>query len=123
MRSTSASAKIGYIHTFVEKVKNRGRDYLRVRIDMEQRVKRREDVSVTKFMYGTIETLDGQVLRLDTRTQAGGSQDLRGARRCDRGQDEVDPGERRAKPVPDHPLERRDSRSLLQPNRAWPGSP
>ena len=28
-------------------------------------------------MYGTIETLDGQVLRLDTRTQAGEGQDLR----------------------------------------------
>jgi hypothetical protein len=70
-------AKIGYIHTFVQKVPNRGREYLRVRIDMEQRVKRRDDISVTKLMYGTIETLDGQVLRLDTRTQAGGNQDLR----------------------------------------------
>ena len=71
-----AGAKTGFIHTFVEKVKDRGRDYLRVRIDIEQSVKRREDVAVIKLQYGTIEALDGQVLRLDTRTQAGG-QDLR----------------------------------------------
>jgi len=71
-----AGAKTGFIHTFVEKVKDRGRDYLRVRIDIEQSVKRREDVAVIKLHYGTIEALDGQVFRLDTRTQAGG-QDLR----------------------------------------------
>jgi transglutaminase superfamily protein len=70
-------SKIGYIHVFVEAVKDRGRDYLRVRIDNELRLKRRDDVAVTKLMYGTIETLDGQVLKLDTRTQAGNLQDLR----------------------------------------------
>ena len=69
-------SKIGYIHVFVESVKDRGREYLRVRIDIELRLKRREDVAVTKLMYGTIETLDGQVLKLDTRTQVG-NQDLR----------------------------------------------
>ena len=69
-------AKIGYIHVFVEAVKSQGRDYLRVRIDIEQRIKRREDIAVTKLMYGTIETLDGQVLKLDTRTQMG-NQDIR----------------------------------------------
>jgi hypothetical protein len=72
-------AKIGYIHTFVEKVRDpaRGQDYLRVRIDIEQRLKRRDDETVTKLMYGTIETLDGEVLRLDTRTRAGQTQDIR----------------------------------------------
>ena len=69
-------SKIGYIHVFVEAVKDRGRDYLRVRIDNELRLKRRDDVAATKLTYGTIETLDGQVLKLDTRTVAGG-QDLR----------------------------------------------
>jgi hypothetical protein len=72
-----AGSKIGYTHTFVEKVKNRGRDYLRVRIDSEQRFKRDKDVTVTRLTYGTIETLDGQVLRLDTLT-AIGEQKLRG---------------------------------------------
>src|SRR5262245_15769959 len=71
-----AGTKTGFIHTWVEKVTDRGRDFVRVRIDIEQRVKRRDDEAVIKLMYGTIETQDGQVLRLDTRTQASG-QDLR----------------------------------------------
>ena len=68
-----AGSKIGYVHTYVEKVKDRGSDkeYLRVRVDIEQRLKRGRDVAVTKLSYGTIETLDGQVLRLDTLTLAG----------------------------------------------------
>jgi transglutaminase-like putative cysteine protease len=70
-------AKIGHIHTWVEKVNDKGRDYNRVRIDIEQRLKRREDEAVIKLMYGTIETPDGEVLRLDTRTQAGETQDIR----------------------------------------------
>ena len=61
-----AGTKVGYVHTYVEKVKNQGSEYLRVRIDMEQRIKRGRDFSVTRLTYGTIETLDGQVLRLDT---------------------------------------------------------
>ena len=36
-----------------------------------RRLKRDQDVSVTKLSYGTIETPDGQVLRLDTRTLIG----------------------------------------------------
>jgi transglutaminase-like putative cysteine protease len=71
-----AGSKTGFIHTFVQKVPDRGREYLRVRIDIEYHAKRQNDVAVTKMMYGTIETPDGQVLRLDTRTQAGG-RDLR----------------------------------------------
>ncbi len=70
-------AKIGYTHTYVEKVKDRGKDYLRVRIDLELKLKRDKDTTVTKIQYGTIETLDGQVLRLDTRTQVGEDNDLR----------------------------------------------
>ena len=66
-----AGSKIGWVHTFVEKVQDHGRDYLRVRIDIEQSVKRDKDVAVTRLMYGTIETLDGQVLRLDTLIWAG----------------------------------------------------
>jgi transglutaminase-like putative cysteine protease len=64
-------SKTGWIHTFVKKVQDRGRDYLNVRVDIEQRLKRGDDISVIKMMYGTIETLDGQVLKLDTLTLAG----------------------------------------------------
>ena len=64
-------AHVGYVHTFVEKVQNKGRDYLRVRIDMKQTLKRGRDETVTKLTYGTIETLQGEVLRLDTLTDTG----------------------------------------------------
>jgi Transglutaminase-like superfamily len=71
-----AGSKIGYVHTYVEKVPNKGKDYLRVRVDIEQSLKRGDDVAITRLRYGTIETLDGQVLRLDTLTSAG-AQNLR----------------------------------------------
>lgn len=70
-------SKIGHIHTWIEKVSDKGREYNRVRLDIEMRLKRNNDESHIKLMYGTIETLDGEVLRLDTRTQAGGDQDIR----------------------------------------------
>ncbi len=71
-------SKIGYVHTYLEKVKNQGRDYHRVRFDIEQRIKRGErDVSVTRLTYGTIETPDGQVLRLDTLIDAAQQQRIR----------------------------------------------
>ena len=60
MRSIWRARKVGYVHTYVEKVQNQGRDYLRVRIDMEQRIKRGRDFSVTKLTYGTIETLEAR---------------------------------------------------------------
>ena len=66
-----AGSHIGFVHTSVEKVKNKGKDYLRVRVDIVQTFKRGRDVAPTKLTYGTIETLDGQVLRLDTFTDAG----------------------------------------------------
>jgi hypothetical protein len=73
-----AGSKIGYVHTFVEKVREgTGREYLRVRIDAQEQIKRGRDVSIVKLRYGTIETEDGQVLRLDTRTQAGEDHDIR----------------------------------------------
>lgn len=72
-------AKVGHMHTYVEKVADpkTGKDYRRVRLDVEMRLKRENDESFVKLMYGTIETLDGQVLRLDTRTQSGETLDLR----------------------------------------------
>jgi Transglutaminase-like superfamily len=63
--------KIGWVHTFVEKVKHNGKQYYRVRIDCEQQLKRDRDVTVVKLQYGTIEAPDGQVLRLATLTATG----------------------------------------------------
>ena len=65
-----AGAKIGSVHTFVEPVKDGARQLLRVRIDSELSFKRLKDRVVMKFQYGTIETPEGQVLSLDTRTLA-----------------------------------------------------
>jgi hypothetical protein len=72
-----SGAKIGYVHTFVEKVHYKSKQYNRVRIHIEQRLKRDRDISVVNLEYGTIETLDGEVLRLDTRTLAGDGKDIR----------------------------------------------
>ncbi len=65
-----AGAKSGYIHTFLEPLKDQGRDLVRVRVDMVLSVKRLEDKFTMKMQYGTIETPEGSVLRLDTRTRA-----------------------------------------------------
>ncbi|WP_337177884.1 transglutaminase-like domain-containing protein [Paludisphaera sp.] len=63
-----AGNKIGYIHTFVEKVMDKDRPLNRVRVDTVLSFRRGDDTVVQKLMYGTIETPEGEVLRLDTRT-------------------------------------------------------
>lgn len=65
-----AGSKVGHVHTFIEPVKDRGRDYLRVRFDMSLKFKRLDDTVNIRMQYGTIETQDGEVIRLDTRTLA-----------------------------------------------------
>ena len=60
--------KIGYVHTFIEKVNEKNRDLYRVRQDQVYTFRRLDDAVTMKMMYGTIETPDGEVLRLDTRT-------------------------------------------------------
>ncbi|WP_422926472.1 transglutaminase-like domain-containing protein [Singulisphaera sp. PoT] len=68
--------KIGFIHVSVTPVKDRGRDLLRVRVDQEFRIKRENDTMTMRTTYGTIETLAGEVLRLDHRTLAS-NQEMR----------------------------------------------
>ncbi|MDG3006201.1 transglutaminase-like domain-containing protein [Paludisphaera mucosa] len=63
-----AGNKIGYIHIFIEKVSEKGRPLNRVRVDTVLSFRRGDDVVTQKMMYGTIETTEGEVLRLDTRT-------------------------------------------------------
>jgi hypothetical protein len=60
--------KIGYVHTFLEKVSERGRELYRVRVDYFFNFRRLDDTVVMQMQYGTIENPDGEVLRLDTRT-------------------------------------------------------
>ena len=71
-----ANSKIGHIQTWIEPVKDRGRELLRVRIKTELSFRRLKDPVTMKLEYGSIETLDGKVLRLDTRTVAS-DQELR----------------------------------------------
>jgi hypothetical protein len=70
-------AKVGSMHLWIKPVTDsHGRELLNVRIDYELTFQRGRDASRIKMIYGTIETAEGQVLRLDTRTQASG-QDIR----------------------------------------------
>jgi len=60
--------KIGYVHTYIEKVREKSRELYRVRVDQVFNFRRLDDSVVMKLLYGTIETPNGEVLRLDTRT-------------------------------------------------------
>jgi transglutaminase-like putative cysteine protease len=62
--------RVGYFHTQVIPVKDRGRDLFRVQIDMSLSFARNGDPVTIETLYGTIETPDGTVLRLDSRTLA-----------------------------------------------------
>ncbi|WP_250847008.1 transglutaminase-like domain-containing protein [Aquisphaera insulae] len=62
--------RIGYVHTYIEKLTEKDRELYRVRQDQVFTFQRLEDTVTMKLMYGTIETPEGQILRLDTRTLA-----------------------------------------------------
>jgi transglutaminase-like putative cysteine protease len=65
--------KVGYMHLWVKPVKDgKGRDLLNVRVDYELTFKRGKDSVKMEMFYGTIETPEGEVLRLDTLTKASG---------------------------------------------------
>ncbi|MDB5353350.1 MAG: transglutaminase-like enzyme predicted cysteine protease [Planctomycetota bacterium] len=65
------SAKVGHMRVRVEPLKDRaGRDLVRVRVDWDLTFDRGNNRAHMRQLYGTIETPEGSVLRLDTRTQA-----------------------------------------------------
>jgi hypothetical protein len=63
-------SRVGFFHTQVIPKKDKDRDLINVQIDMYLTFKRAADSISIEYLYGTIETLEGQVLRLDTRTLA-----------------------------------------------------
>ncbi len=63
-------AKIGHMRIRVAPVKDGDRQLARVLVDYVLTFKRGNDSSTVEMQYGTIETPEGQVLRLDTRTYA-----------------------------------------------------
>ncbi len=70
-------SKVGYMHLWIERVEDgKGRELRRVRIHYELSFARGRDVSKIEQEYGTIETPDGEVLRLDTLMRAS-QQDIR----------------------------------------------
>jgi hypothetical protein len=62
--------KVGYIWTRVEPVKDGEKQLTRVRVNIVFEFKRGRDTSRIDMEYGTIETPEGQILRLDTRLHA-----------------------------------------------------
>jgi len=65
-----AGSKVGHLRTRVNPVKDRDRALIRVLVDFSLSFKRGNDNATVEVQYGTIETPEGQVLRLDTRTMA-----------------------------------------------------
>ncbi|HEV3122516.1 MAG TPA: transglutaminase, partial [Isosphaeraceae bacterium] len=67
-----AGSKVGYYHTKVEPVNdNAGNKFLRVRFDTKLNFKRDKDNVEILMQYGTIESLEGSVLKLETRLLSG----------------------------------------------------
>lgn len=67
-----AGRKVGHIHLQVEPVTaGDGRELLRIQVDSKLTLKRLDNQVVIATRYGTIETYEGQVLRLDARSLAG----------------------------------------------------
>ncbi len=65
-----AGNKVGYNRIEVETIPDKGRTLLRVRVDFRLNFKRGNDNVAIEVQYGTIETPEGQILRLDTKTYA-----------------------------------------------------
>jgi len=63
-------SKVGYMRIRVAPVEEGDRKLQRVLVDFVLDFKRGNDKSTVEVQYGTIETPEGQVLRLDTRTMA-----------------------------------------------------
>jgi transglutaminase-like putative cysteine protease len=67
-----AGAKVGSLHNTIEPFKDRGRDRLRVRVDLDLTLKRLGAVAKIRMRQETIETRDGAVESLEVHTFAGG---------------------------------------------------
>lgn len=66
-------SRVGSMHLWIKPVQDaKGRELLNVRIDYELTFRRGRDTARMRMLYGTIETQDGEVLRLDTLTQTSG---------------------------------------------------
>lgn len=64
--------RIGYINTKVTPLEEKGKSYIRVEVTTTLTFKRLNDSVTVRQRFGTIEKPDGEVLRLDTRSNSGG---------------------------------------------------
>lgn len=69
-----AGKRVGAVHTKVTPLEEKGKKYFRVEVTTNLSFKRLNDSVTMRQRFGTIETADGEVLRLDTRTNSGGSE-------------------------------------------------
>jgi transglutaminase-like putative cysteine protease len=69
-----AGAKVGSLHTAVEPFKDRGRDRVRVRVDLVLSFKRLDATVTIRMRQSTVEMRDGAVESLDVRTLASGQE-------------------------------------------------
>ena len=93
-----AGAKVGSVHSKVEPFKDRGRDRVRVQVDLALSFKRLDATVTTRMRQATVETRDGAVESLDTRDpgQRPGAAHLR------RGEERPDvPHDRGDQPAPE----------------------
>ena len=69
----SGGHKIGYVHTLVKPMaqKHKGHSLLNVQVNQVLTFKRNKDVVSMQVRLGTIETTEGEVLKVDYRTLAG----------------------------------------------------
>jgi len=65
------NTQVGNIHLHVQPLKDsKGREVVRVQVEWNLNLRRGKDVTRLSLRYGTIETPEGQVLRLDTRNES-----------------------------------------------------
>lgn len=66
-------SRVGSVHLWIKPVQDsQGRELLNIRIDTQLTFRRGRDTAKMRMVYGTIETKEGEVLRLDTLTQTSG---------------------------------------------------
>ncbi len=66
--------RVGAVHTKVTPLEEKGKKYFRVEVTTNLSFKRLNDTVTMRQRFGTIETTEGEVLRLDTRTNSGGGE-------------------------------------------------
>lgn len=63
--------RVGSVHVRVEPLKDKGRDFVRVRVSWDLVFKRGDNIAKLTQEWGTIETPTGEILRLEVQTNTG----------------------------------------------------